>query len=188
MIYKMDPGFLHLVLGPMFSGKTTRLIHEYNSRRENQEKVAAINYSGDTRYHETLLSTHDKIMIDCIQCDSLKEVRLDDDVSVVLINEGQFFTDIYEGVLEWVENQGKTVYVFALDGDFQRNPFGEIYRLIPLADTVEKLAAGCAGCSRETPARFSYRVSNEVRQVSIGCDYVPLCRKCYRRKTTLKTT
>lgn len=184
----MDPGFLHLVLGPMFSGKTTRLIHEYNSRRENQEKVAAINYSGDMRYHETLLSTHDKIMIDCIQCDSLKEVRLDDDVSVVLINEGQFFTDIYEGVLEWVENQGKTVIIFALDGDFQRNPFGEIYRLIPLADTVEKLAAGCAGCSRETPARFSYRVSNEVRQVSIGCDYVPLCRKCYRRKTTLKTT
>jgi len=182
----MDPGFLHVFLGPMFSGKTTRLIREYETRSENQEKVAVINYAGDTRYHESLLSTHDKCMIPCIQSDFLKEVVLETDVSVVLINEGQFFTDIYEQVIEWVENQGKSVYVFALDGDFNRTPFGEIYRLIPLADTVEKLAAGCAGCTRETPARFSYRLSNECRQIAIGCDYVPLCRKCYLRKMNVR--
>ena len=185
---RMDRGSLHLFLGPMFSGKTSRLIQEYNRRTHIQEKMAILNYAGDTRYHTTHLSTHDKIMIPCISCYFLRDVQESVcDCATIFINEGQFFSDIYDTVIEWVENQGKCVYIFALDGDYNRQPFGDIYRFISVSDTIEKLTGLCMGCKNGTPSLFSYRVSSEVQQVSIGCEYIPLCRKCFLEKGLNKT-
>lgn len=172
---------LHIVLGPMFSGKTTRLIQEYRKRTYIQESVAVINYAEDKRYDSTQLSTHDKVMIPCIQTFTIRDV-IDKlyDVNTIFINEGQFFTDLYDTVVELVEQRGKHVYIFGLDGDFTRSIFGDIYRLIPLCDTVEKLSALCTQCRDGTPAIFSYRITKEQQQVSIGSDnYIPLCRRCY---------
>jgi thymidine kinase len=178
----MNIGSLHLFLGPMFSGKTTRLIQEYTKRKHIQENIIAINYAGDKRYDETQLSTHDKIMIPCIQCYMLKDVMEVESIcnsTTIFINEGQFFQDIYETVMDWVEKQGKCVYIFALDGDYNRCFFGDMYRLIPVSDTIEKLSGFCMRCKNGTPALFSHRISSEIQQISIGCDYIPLCRKCY---------
>ena len=83
-------GCLDLFIGPMFSGKTTKLIEIYNRCVEENVNVVAINYVADTRYHNTLLSTHDKQMIPCIQCMKLDEVVRTDQVmnsDVILINE-----------------------------------------------------------------------------------------------------
>ena len=179
---------LHLILGPMFSGKTTRLIQEYRKRTYIQETVAVVNYAEDTRYDATQLSTHDKVMIPCIQTLRL-EMIIDqiDSANTIFINEGQFFPDIYSVVVELVENKGKNVYIFGLDGDFTRSIFGDIYRLIPLCDTVEKLSAMCSQCRDGTPAIFSHRITNEQQQVSIGSDnYIPLCRRCYSGSMTVK--
>jgi len=177
---------LHLILGPMFSGKTTRLIQEYRKRTYIQESVAVVNYADDTRYDTTRLSTHDKVMIPCIQTLHLQTImdKLES-VNTIFINEGQFFTDIYDVVLELVENKGKNVYIFGLDGDFTRSLFGDIYRLIPLCDTVEKLYAMCSQCRDGTHAIFSHRITKEQVQVSIGSDnYIPLCRRCYLTSIT----
>lgn len=180
-------GYLELILGPMFSGKTTRLVQHYKKYSYIGRKIAVINYADDTRYHDSLLSTHDKIMIPCIFTRTLGAVKdVINDADVILINEGQFFTDIYEAVLEMVETQNKVVYICGLDGDFKRNKFGRLLDLVPHCDEIVKLSSLCAYCKNGTPGIFSHRISNETSQVVIGVDnYVPLCRTCYRANTNM---
>ena len=176
-----NSGFLEVILGPMFSGKTTRIIDIYNSEYQQGKNIMVINYSGDTRYHDTMLSTHDKIMIPCIFTNTLTDVcNVNDikDIDTILINEGQFFDDLYDVIKELVKKQKKKVYVCGLDGDFKRDKFGGILDLIPICDNVIKLKANCNSCSNY--ALFSFRKSREEQQISIGSDnYVPLCRNCY---------
>lgn len=177
----MSTGFLEIILGPMFSGKTTRLIEIYNKYNRSSKKICVINYSLDTRYHNEMLSTHDKVMIPCIFSATIHELFTSDnikDADIVLINEGQFFEDIYESVIELVEKKKKKVFVCGLDGDFQRNKFGKLLDLIPICDNVVKLHSSCNQCDNE--AIFSYRITEETKQVDIGStNYIPLCRNCY---------
>lgn len=176
-------GRLEIILGPMFSGKTTRLIELYNKFVEQNESVIAINFADDTRYHDTMLSTHDNVMIPCVQCHNLKEVIDSDDIqksSIILINEGQFFQDIFETVVKLVEKQNKHVIICGLDGDFKRVKFGKLCDLIPFCDSIVKLQSNCE-CGNK--AIFSHRITSEVQQVVIGSsNYVPLCRNCYLLK------
>ena len=177
-----DHGYLEIILGPMFSGKTSKLIEIYN---KNSDNTVAINYLGDQRYDEKKLSTHDKIMIPCIQAHKLKDVyqqMIESDV--ILINEGQFFEDLFKIVCDLVETHHKIIHIAALDGDFQRNMFGQILQLLPRSDDYLKLHALCSQCKDGTKAAFSHRISYESQQISIGSDnYVPLCRKCYETNT-----
>jgi len=173
--------YLGIDFGPMFSGKTTRIVQQYKRFSYIGKKVVVINYVDDTRYHDSLLSTHDKIMIPCIFARTLREVKETTDAAdVILINEGQFFEDIYESVLEMVETHRKVVYICGLDGDFKRNKFGRLLDLVPYCDEIVKHSSLCAYCKNGTPGIFSHRISNETSQVVIGVDnYVPLCRNCY---------
>jgi thymidine kinase len=175
-------GYLELILGPMFSGKTTRLVQHYKKYSYIGKKIAVINYADDTRYHDSLLSTHDKIMIPCIFARTISAVKEQIAAAdVVLINEGQFFEDIYETVLDMVENLHKIVYICGLDGDFKRNKFGRLLDLIPYSDEITKLSSLCARCKNGAPGIFSHRITDETDQVVIGADnYVPLCRACYK--------
>lgn len=179
-----ENGYLELIIGPMFSGKTTRLVDIYNLEYSNNKNIKVINYSADTRYHDTMLSTHDKVMIPCVFSNTLSEVCQEEMISnydIILINEGQFFPDLYESVLELVEFHKKHVYICGLDGDFRRNKFGELLDLIPLCDKVTKLSSKCTNCGKH--AIFSKRLSTEEEQVVIGSsNYAPMCRKCYTKK------
>jgi thymidine kinase len=181
-------GYLELIAGPMYSGKTSKLLDIYKKYNFCDMKTLVINYAEDTRYSPDMLSTHERIMIPCVRGSSLKEVA---DIvggspteefmkaSIILINEGQFFKDIVPWVIAAVEEYKKTVYVCGLDGDFQRNRFGNWLDLVPMCDKVTKLHSFCNKCKRK-PAIFSYRVSDETTQKLIGSDsYIPLCRFCY---------
>ena len=176
-----NQGYLELFIGPMFSGKTTHLIQCFKQYNYIGKKVCVINYKDDTRYHDSMLSTHDKLMIPCIQTRSIRNVmQAASSAEVILINEGQFFEDLYECVLELVEKNQTKVYICALDGDFKREKFGSILDLIPYCDKVTKLNALCSKCKNGTKALFSHRVSQENQQIVIGADnYIPLCRNCY---------
>ena len=173
--------YLELIIGPMFSGKTTRLINIYNKKKSEGKKVKVINYSGDKRYHDSMLSTHDKIMIPCVFSNTIKEVCQPPEIhaqDVILINEGQFFPDLYDSVITLVEKHRKEVYICGLDGDFKRCKFGGLLDLIPISDNVIKLHAKCEKCNKN--AIFSKRLTNEEQQVLIGSsNYVPVCRDCY---------
>lgn len=183
-------GHLSICCGCMFSGKTSWLMGQFKKYSYIGKKIAVINYADDKRYHDSHLSTHDKHMIPCIQCHLLKDVY-DDMINadVILINEGQFFPDLYKIVLEMVEEKHKIVHIAALDGDFKRNVFGEILQLIPKCDDYLKLHALCAKCKDGTKASFSHRMSTENEQISIGSDnYIPLCRKCYQQMNVVSSS
>ena len=176
-------GYLEIFIGPMFSGKTTKLYDLYNLSIQKRESIIAVNYIEDTRYHNSLLSTHDEKMIPCVQCKNLSEIigfKQITDSETILINEAQFFEDLFEHVIYLVEELHKKVFLCGLDGDFKRSKFGQVLDLIPFCDKVTKLNAKC-GCKNN--AIFSHRLSQEEQQVVIGSsNYVPLCRNCYLLK------
>ena len=185
-------GYLELILGPMFSGKTSTLKKIYDQCMYCNIPVMVINYSADKRYStDDVMSTHDKIMIPCIMANTIAEI-LDNygeklsKTEVILINEGQFFADI-EYVISLVEEMHKRVYICGLDGDFKKHKIGSLFELIPYCDNICKLKSLCSECRDGTPGLFSYRITNEVSQVVIGVDnYKPLCRVCYKRLTIEK--
>lgn len=192
-------GYLELFIGPMFSGKTSKLLEIYKQCNFCNIPVIIINHSIDTRYHESMVSTHDKIMAPCIQTTKLSDIWDYKDIDshfnensdrhiklrmadVILINEGQFFDDLYE-VVDDMLKCNKRVYICGLDSDFERKKFGQILDLIPLCDKVNKLTSLCSQCKDGTPGIFSMRLTSERQQTLVGSDnYIPVCRKCYEVK------
>jgi len=191
--------YLEIILGPMYASKTSKLVSIYNHCIFSNISVSVINHSSDNRYDEELLSTHDQIKIPCIKTEKLIDVwtnhiSIEHDIprakdkfkiyfsDVILINEGQFFTDLYDVVVDMLK-EGKHVYVCGLDGDFERKKFGSILDLIPLCDKVEKLSSLCSLCKDGTAGIFSMRLTKEKEQTVIGSDnYISVCRKCYDTK------
>lgn len=173
-------GYLEIILGSMYSGKSTRLVEIYKQCIFCNISVSVINHVIDNRYDDELMSTHDKIKIPCVKTDKLFSV-MDEIVTkdVILINEGQFFPDLYDFVYTLLCNN-KKVYVCGLDGDFERKKFGAMLDLIPLCDKVEKLTSLCSICKDGTKGIFSMRLTHEKEQTIVGSEnYIPVCRKCY---------
>ena len=198
-IIMSETAYLEVILGCMFSGKSTRLVEIYKQCQFCNISVAVINHSLDNRYDDELLSTHDQIKIPCIKTDKLLDIwsdnialesnidlipKINDKIklafsNVILINEGQFFPDLEEFV-RIILNSGKKIYVCGLDGDFERKKFGQILDLIPLCDKVTKLTSLCSLCKNGTPGIFSKRISEETEQTVVGTtNYIPVCRNCY---------
>ena len=173
--------YLELIIGPMFSGKTSRIVEIYKQCKFCNINVDVINHSIDTRYDEELLSTHDKIKIPCIKTHKLMDLLEILNGDVILINEGQFFSDLQEFVNKLLE-KGKKIYICGLDGDFERKKFGQLLDLIPLCDKVTKLTSLCNLCKNGTAAIFSKRITNEKEQTIVGSyNYIPVCRQCYEK-------
>lgn len=179
--------YLEIIIGPMYSGKTSKLLEIYKQCKFCDISVAVINHSYDQRYHETLLSTHDKLMIPCIQLNTLEswhntvmyENKMLKDADVILINEAQFFQDLYDVVIDMLKNN-KKIYICGLDGDFERKKFGQILDLIPYCDKITKLTSLCSICKNGNLAIFSLRITNDIEQTVIGSEnYIPVCRTCY---------
>jgi thymidine kinase len=190
---KPTHGYLELIIGSMFSGKTSYLLEVYKKCVFCNIPVAVINYAGDDRYTtESMLSTHDKQMIPCILSNTIEGAIHHHGDSItraetILINEGQFFPDIEEQVKRLVEGLNKRVYICGLDGDFERKPLGNLLQLVPFSDEVIKLKSLCSLCRDGTPGMFSFRLTNETSQVVIGSsNYIPLCRECYQREALKK--
>eukprot|EP01095_Lingulamoeba_sp_RSL-Kostka_P012953 TRINITY_DN5233_c0_g1_i1.p1 TRINITY_DN5233_c0_g1~~TRINITY_DN5233_c0_g1_i1.p1 ORF type:complete len:271 (+),score=88.41 TRINITY_DN5233_c0_g1_i1:60-815(+) len=179
----MDEGYLQLIFGPMFSGKTTELLRRVKRYKLAQKNCIIIKYRADMRYGtETQASTHDRIKVAATPCSRLEEVKeIAEEYEVIGIDEGQFFPDIVEFCSYW-SNLGKICIVAALDGTYQRKPFGRVIELISMAESVKKLSAVCVKCNKD--AYFTKRTTNEVEvEVIGGVDkYIPLCRSCYNEE------
>jgi thymidine kinase len=185
---KNNIGYLEIFVGSMWSGKTSKLLEMHKQYTFCNIPVVVINHAVDIRYHDSMLSTHDKIMIPCIQTSNIADIWVNSNsmyyetlhnADVILINEAQFFNDLQYCVTDMLKEK-KKVYISGLDGDFERKKFGEILDLIPICDKVTKLTALCSICKDGTPGIFSLRLSKETQQMLIGSDnYLPVCRKCY---------
>ena len=172
-------GKIELILGPMFSGKSTRLIELMRKYVYKAKKTIMVKFYADQRYTEkSEVVTHDLIKYDSINCKILRDsFDTFKNYDVIGIDEGQFFADLVE-VCEELALMGKIVLIAALNGDFRMEPFPVIQRIIAKADKIKLLKAYCFNCHKD--AKFSLRIvqSNETVLIGAGEAYKPACREC----------
>jgi len=173
-------GKVHVIVGPMWGGKSTEAIRLIRRYRSGSKAVLAINHSSDVRYGSRSIITHDMEQVDCLQVADLDDVPIESVVScdVMIIEEAQFFSGLRRFVRNAADVHDKIVYVIGLDGSAKRERLGEALDVIMDADTVEKLLAVCRICGGDAPFTGSYREIPEDGVLVGGEEtYLPLCRK-----------
>ena len=184
-----EVGYLKLIIGPMFSGKTTELIREVRRYRSIGKNVLCINHNINKRYERDDIVSHDKVAVNNgLVLERLSDIFEDEEMmdkyrcaDLIAIEELQFFEDAYDFMLLAVERDNKFVIACGLDGDFMRRPFGDMIRLIPFADYVQRISAFCKICADGTKGIFSKKITSGDNVVEVGSSetYIPVCRKCY---------
>jgi thymidine kinase len=176
-------GWIEVICGSMFSGKTEELIRRLKRARIANLKVEIFKPAMDTRYDEQKIVSHDSTAIPSTPIDNSQTILLmASDVDVVGIDEAQFFDDQLPEVCDQLALRGIRVIVAGLDMDYLGKPFGQIPFLLSKADYITKLHAICVQCGNI--ASYSYRTSSNESQVLLGEKehYEPRCRHCYYKK------
>ena len=174
---------LDLYIGPMFAGKTTKILNLIKRNQYLGITTFCITSSLDTRYAKNAISTHSLESYPAHSVKTLSEVvNLEEynQATHIIIEEAQFFSDLKAFVLNAVEVQGKHIICAGLDGDSERRPFGQILDLIPYCNFVTKLNAKCTRCNEK--GLFTYRARGQTtEQVFVGGQdkYEALCRTHY---------
>lgn len=174
-------GSLELIIGPMFSGKTTELIRRIKRHSAIGKCTIIINSAQDSRCGEEV-KTHDDQRVYALKVENLADQVIKDvirRVDVVALDEAQFFSNLVPFVKWCTHSLKKHVIVAGLDADFRQQKFGEILDLIPEAERVDKLSSLCIRCGDGTPAHFSIRINGGEQQTEIGDknSYESVCRK-----------
>ena len=168
---------LKIIMGNMFSGKTSELVRRLKRYQVIGKNILVINSSKDTRCLEQVLRTHDNIKFNCVKTNDLARLNYDK-VDVIAIDEAQFFIGLKVFVKRAIGN-GKTILLTGLDGDYKQEKIGEILDCIPLADKVFKLSAMCMKCMDGTHGPFTKRLVDNNQTELIGGEemYMAVCRK-----------
>lgn len=175
-------GWIEVICGSMFSGKTEELIRRLKRAKIANLKVEIFKPVIDTRFDQVKIISHDENAIHSTPVeDSSKILDLADDVDVVGVDEAQFFDDGIAPVCDELALRGIRVIVAGLDMDYMKNPFGQIPNLLSRADYITKLHAICVRCGNI--ANYSYRKVPNAEQVMLGAKdaYEPRCRICYNK-------
>lgn len=171
---------IKVICGPMFSGKTKRLIAAVEEEKSKGKTVFVFKPKLDNRYAEEAVVSHDKDTVHAFNVQRPVEI-LDTylNADVVAIDEAQFFDESIVEIARKIANNGKSVILAGLDLDYKAEFFGSMPMLLAIADEVVKLNSVCTFCSGR--ARFSHRISKDDGVVVLGekDKYVPLCRSCY---------
>jgi thymidine kinase len=169
----------------MFAQKTTELLRRVRRYQSIGYQVLVANYAADTRYGKDRVSSHDKefeaaVCVDRLEC--LEAMVRSGSYQVLAIDEGQFFPDLFEKVTAWADELPIHIVISGLDGTSDRAPFGDMLRLIPHAEEVERLSAFCAVCRDGTVAVYSKYVAGDKGDdvvIGAGESYHPVCRRHY---------
>lgn len=173
-------GWIEVIAGSMFSGKTEELIRRLKRAKFAKQKVEIFKPAVDTRYDEENVVSHDENQIRSTPVPSAEHIRLlTSDVDVVGIDEAQFFDEEIVHVCNDLANKGIRVIVAGLDMDFQGNPFGPMPALMATAEYVTKVHAVCTRTGNL--AHYSYRTVDDDSLVVLGEteSYEPLSRAAY---------
>jgi len=179
--------YLKIILGCMFSSKTTTLLSEINRYKHITNKILVINHILDKQRQsrsDYIIESHDNKYSSAIMIKELNELNssaLYKDAEIIIIDEGQFFTDLYKFIRhELFTTTNKKMFIVAgLANDYNMEPIGDIIKLIPMADEILKLYAYCIYCKDGTLASFTRKLTNDNNQITIGKNetYAPCCRK-----------
>ena len=173
-------GWIEVICGSMFSGKTEELIRRLNRAKIARQNVEIFKPSLDKRYHDEDIVSHNENSIRSTPVEAAEEILLfAGDCDVVGIDEAQFFDSGLVDVCNKLANSGKRVIVAGLDMDFAGQPFGGMPQLIAVAEYVTKVHAICMICG--DVAQYSYRKAAAKEQILLGetDSYEARCRRCY---------
>ena len=187
-------GWIEVVCGSMFSGKSEELVRRLRRAQIARQSVAVFKPMLDNRYHATDVVSHDGNRLAARPVDSSREIlRLVADAEVVGIDEAQFFDEGIVDVALHLADSGKRVVIAALDMDFKNEPFGPMPQLLAVAEFVDKLQAICQVCGG--PATRTQRLiggrpadpDEPVIRVGAHESYEPRCRACHQLPTSRPT-
>ncbi len=176
-------GWIEVICGSMFSGKTEELIRRLKRAQFAKQKVEIFKPNVDTRYDEMKVVSHEGREINSTPVPASSNILLlAADTDVVGIDEAQFFDMELPNVCKELANRGVRVIIAGLDMDYRGNPFGPMPQLLACAEYVTKVHAICVECGQL--AYVSHRTVNNSNLLLLGEteSYVPLCRSCFNRK------
>ncbi len=173
-------GWIEVICGSMFSGKTEELIRRLKRAEIARQKVKIFKPKIDKRYSDTDIVSHNEQKISSQVVDSANEIiPLALEAHVVGVDEAQFFKADLVDICNTMANMGKRVIVAGLDMDYKADPFGPIPKLLSIAEYITKTHAICVVCGN--PANYTYRTTDDKGQVLLGASdkYEARCRNCY---------
>lgn len=187
MYHQYRAGYIEVICGCMFAGKTEELIRRVNVLSYAKQKIMVFKPKIDNRYSDGEIVSHNGRKIPCFVIDDPEDIleKVDSDVQVVAIDEAQFFNEKLVDVCEYLADKGVRVMVAGLDKDFRGEPFGVMPILLTKGEFVTKLTAVCAKCG--SPATRTQRLvdgkpaSFDDPIVLVGAidHYEPRCRHCH---------
>ena len=131
----------------------------------------------------TLIGNHDFISRDNTGTGAALTIFSEyiDKIDIILIDEAQFFDDLYSFCVNIIDTTDKTIYIFGLSGDYKREKFGEVIDLIPMADNITHLKAICHYCIEDKDAPFTLRITKNTHQIEVGGlkEYCSVCHECW---------
>lgn len=176
-----DAGWIEVICGPMFSGKSEELIRRLRRVQIARQPLQVFKPGIDDRYHATRVVSHSSAQFDAVTVSTAAEVsaRISSDVKVVGIDEVQFFDAAIVDLAGRLADSGVRVIAAGLDLDYTGEPFGPVPRLIAMAESVTKTLAICMRCG--APAGRTQRLSGGREQVKVGAtdSYEARCRRCH---------
>lgn len=179
--HRHKSGWIEVVCGPMFSGKTEELIRRLRRARIAKQNVEIFKPALDSRYDVQEVVSHDERSITSVPVDTAEQILLlSANAHVVGIDEAQFFGPELVSICQMLANQGKRVVVAGLDLDYRGVPFEPVPQLMAVAEYVTKLHAVCMVCGG--PAVHSQRLVRSGKRVLVGTKaaYEPRCRHCFQ--------
>ena len=185
---------IHLILGPMFSGKTTELMRWLERAEIAGRRVLTVRFQGDARYSESAIATHAGSQRSAVSGFTLQQIMRSEafaSADVIGIDEGQFFDDFAERSLEFVR-MGKTLIIAALNGTYERKQWSTIGNLLPCADRLSHLTAVCMRCGADAPFTgllVAPDPTDQERSIHIGGKetYLALCGACWRAGVSVES-
>jgi len=188
MDQRQGAGWIEVICGSMFSGKTEELIRRVRRAQIAKQKVQVFKPYLDDRYQVEKVASHNGLHLDAIVVREAREIPqlLDPDTAVVAIDEGQFFDWTIADVCNFLADSGRRVIIAGLDMDFRGEPFGPMPLLMAQAEKVDKLQAICVVCG--APASRSQRLINgqpasyDEPVIMVGAHevYEARCRHCHQ--------
>ena len=181
MLTLKNSGWIEVICGPMFSGKTEELIRRLVRAQYAKQKVAIFKPKTDNRYSDDYIVSHNKRKIKSIILESSKDIyEYKNEADVFGIDEAQFFDEKLIEISNELARAGKRVVVAGLDKDYKAKSFGPIHQLMIDAEYVSKVNAICMVCG--DPASFTQRISSEESLVVVGetDKYEARCRNCFK--------
>ena len=175
-------GWIEVICGSMFSGKTEELIRRIRRAEYAKQKVLVFKASIDNRYDVTDIVSHSQMRAPSIPIAKPKEIYqyLTDDIKIVAIDEAQFFDETIVDVCNDLADKGYRVIVAGLDQDYRGKPFNSMPQLMAIAEYVTKVLAICVKCGN--PANRTQRTVPKDDQILVGSSeaYEPRCRNCHK--------